>query len=181
LSVWTDLAIEFAWEGTDTPAARLPLITAAQFTSEERIKSWSFCDYLLRRDPKLLRVLDRTSTKSNPNQVAAAFAETSGGVTLDALDEDWRRFWTDDTPILRAIRGKETPLEAVSKAAPAFLAAFNELRSGLRAGPVAWSASASADCKQHAEYLIANKRARGPIAEHSQDPELKGGTLGGAT
>ena len=180
LGVWTDLAIESAWAGSDTPAAELPLITAARFTSEQRIKSWSFCDYLLRRDPQLLRILDRTSSKSNPNQVAEAFADQAGGLTLVQLDEAWRRFWTDDTPILRAIRGKETPLEAVSKAAPQFLAEFNELRGRLQAGPVTWSAGASVECRQHAEYLLANRKARGPAEEHRQDPQLDGATLAGS-
>lgn len=179
LSVWEELAVELAWDRTDTPAARLPLISAADFSSEDRIKSWAFCDYLLRRDPSLLKILDSTRSTSNVNQVATAFEKATDGLSLAALDEEWRRFWTDDTPILRAIKNKETPLEAISKKAPAFLEEFNDLRVEFRKEPVAWSAEYSADCKAHADYLLLNKRERGPIEEHTEDPEKQGGSLKG--
>jgi arylsulfatase len=57
--VWKELARDLAFEKATAPAAHLPLIHASQFSSEERIKSWSFCDYLLRRDPALLLALDK--------------------------------------------------------------------------------------------------------------------------
>lgn len=182
LSIWAELAADLAWDRTDTPAAKLPGISAADFSNADRIKAWSFCDYVLRRDPKLLRVLDSTFTvgrKASESDVAKRFAEGSGGLALDALDGEWRRFWTEDSAILRAIRNKQTPLDAVSKRAPEFLAEFNRLRGSHGAKPVGWSAEYSADCRQHGLYLEANKGERGPQKEHAQDPAKKGGSLGG--
>ena len=41
------------------PANQLPFCDAAQFSNEERIKAWSFCDYMMRRNPELLRTMDQ--------------------------------------------------------------------------------------------------------------------------
>ena len=61
LATWAERTTENAWEKTGTSAARLPLIKASAFPEDGRLKAWSFSDYLLRRDPALLRVLDRTA------------------------------------------------------------------------------------------------------------------------
>ena len=171
IDVWGDLAVEFAAEQTDVPAARLPLIRASSFPDEARIKAWAFCDYLLRRDPALLRTLDRTAgsaARRTEIEVAAVFAESTDGLELATLDADWRRLWTEDTPLLRTITGKKTPLEAVSKAAPAALEEFNRLRGIVGREDVSWSADYSALCKQHAGYLRLNRGARGPLEENTQ-------------
>ncbi len=183
LSIWQELALRIAWEETDTPCAKLPLVTAADFSSVDRIKAWGICDYLLRRDPELLWKLDRTKVEGagSQNQVREKFSEkTEGKLTCDGLDDAWRRFWTEDSPILRAVMGKETPLESVSKDAPKFLVAFNEVRKLFDLSGVHWSAEYSGACKQHADYLAENKRARGPVDEHTQDPS-DGGTNNGRT
>jgi hypothetical protein len=57
LETWRDLAVELAFQKSGTTAARLPLLEAADFPLDARIKAWSFCDYLLRRDPTLLKKL----------------------------------------------------------------------------------------------------------------------------
>ncbi|MFK7929055.1 MAG: hypothetical protein AB8H79_12755, partial [Myxococcota bacterium] len=58
--VWKTLNLELAWKNTGgVPARELPFCDAATLTNEQRIKSWSFCDYVMRRDPQLLRDMDR--------------------------------------------------------------------------------------------------------------------------
>src|SRR5262249_19967519 len=53
--IWKTLNLEMAWKSTGgVPARDLPFCDAAAFTNEQRIKAWSFCDYLMRRDPQLL-------------------------------------------------------------------------------------------------------------------------------
>ena len=57
--IWKTLNLELAWKATGgVPARDLPFCDAATFTNEQRIKAWSFCDYVTRRDPTLLRDLD---------------------------------------------------------------------------------------------------------------------------
>src|SRR5690606_22015325 len=52
------------------------------------------------------------------------------------------------------------------------------LRVELQRSEVAWSADYSDECKQHAEYLKRAK-AKGPVAEHTQDPDQPYGSLQG--
>jgi Cysteine-rich secretory protein family len=179
LESWKDLAVELAWQKSSTPAAQLPLIKVSQFTSEQRIKAWSFCDYLLRRDPTLLLTLDRVGGKARTQgEVVTTFAEATK-IPLSDLEEGWRQFWTGDTPVLRAIRSKVTPLEAASKEAPAWLETFNKLRKQHGGQEVGWSSSLSTDCKMHAEYLKKNKGERGPDKEFTEQSGKPGFTVGG--
>ncbi len=190
VEAWSELAMEAAYEKTSTSAAKLPLLKAASFPDDGRIKAWAFCDYMLRRDPAQLVVLDRCMSAGNENAVREKFATDTGGQILDSLDEAWRRFWTEDTPLLRAVKGKITPLEAVSKNAVEWLEAFNKVRrelpglagvNGVTLPEVGWSASYSGDCKAHAEYLKQNATERGPAAEQQQKVNLKGATNPGRT
>lgn len=168
METWKELATELAWAKTGTPAARLPLLKAAQFPTDGRIKAWSFCDYLLRADPVLLRQLDRTAAKARTeNDVLGLFQEYAGQ-PLQHVEDRWRRFWTEDGALKQAILQKSTPLEAASKEAPAWLEQFNNARKALGGAPVGWSSQLSTDCKQHVDYLKANKDLRGPEHEHTQ-------------
>lgn len=168
METWKELAIEIAWQRSATPAAKLPLLKAAEFPTDARIKAWSFCDYLLRRDPRLLTTLQATRHKANhENEVLTAF-QAAAGVSLLEVEDRWRRFWTEESPLRRAVVGKVTPLEAASKDAPEWLQLFNKLRAGCGVKPVAWSSTMSAACREHVEYLKANKDQRGPEKEHTQ-------------
>lgn len=171
LDTWRDLAVEMAWQRAGVPAARLPLLKAAQFPNDARIKAWSFCDYLLRADPRLLLRLNATLSKSrNEADVIAEFQKTAGRSLLE-LEARWRRFWTEDSPLKKAVVGKTTPLEATSRDASAWLEQLNRVREQLGGKAVGWSSSASVACKDHVEYLKANKDQRGPGKE---DTELAG-------
>lgn len=188
LDAWAELAMEAAYQKTALPAAQLPLLKAASFPDEGRIKSWAFCDYMMRRDPALLLALDRCAGQRTQEEVATKFATETKGVILADLDEAWRRFWTEDTPLLRAVKGKVTPLEAVSKSAVEWIEAFNKVRrsvvanvNGIKLEDVGWSASYSGECKTHAEYLKTNGGERGPGGEQTQKANLKGSSNAGRT
>jgi len=168
LETWRELAIELAWRRDGTAAARLPLLRAAEFPSDARIKAWSFCDFLLRVDPALLRHLQRSGSGAKTEADVVAAFQQAAGRELGLLEHRWRRFWTEDTPLRRAVVGKTTPLEAVSKEAPAWLDLFNALRTAHGKKPVGWSAQLSIACKEHVDYLKANKDQRGPDREHTQ-------------
>lgn len=181
LETWGELAVELAWSKTGTSAAKLPLVKAAQFPSDARIKAWSFCDYLLRRDPALLQTLDRCGAKARHEGDVLEEFRGKAPVPLEALEEGWRRFWTEDTPLRRAIKNKVTPLEATSKEAPAWLSRFNELRAMYQAPEVGWSAQLSTDCRMHVDYLKKNKDQRGADKEHTQVAGKDGFTNAGRT
>jgi hypothetical protein len=168
LDTWRELAVEMAWQRAGVPAARLPLLKAAQFPNDARIKAWSFCDYLLRADPRLLLRLNATMSKSrNEADVIAEFQKTAGR-SLSELEARWRRFWTEDSPLKKAVVGKTTPLEATSRDASAWLEQLNRVREQLGGKAVGWSSQASVGCKEHVEYLKANKDQRGPGKEDTQ-------------
>jgi len=83
-------------------------------------------------------------------------------------------------------------MDAVSRDASKWLEALNVARTQLRATirpgkgrqrfvapDVKWSASMSARCRQHALYLQANRRARGPDQEQREDESAKGASSAG--
>ena len=181
MDTWKDLALEAAWKlGDGVPAASLPLIDAAKFTDDARIKSWSFCDYVVRRDPTLLLSLDKLADQNHPIEVDKKFTELNDGLSVAQLEKEWKDFWTEATPVLRAIRNNTEPLSAVSKDVQQWLSAFNEARKAQTQTEVTWSSDYSARCREHTEYLIANPELRGPAHEQTQDINLTGGTHIGA-
>jgi hypothetical protein len=181
MDTWKDLALESAWKLTGAiPAALLPLIDAAKFTDDARIKSWSFCDYVVRRDPSLLLALDACADQKVPINVDKKFTEENDGLSVAQLEKEWKDFWTEATPVLKAIRNNTEPLSAVSKDVKTWLKAFNDARKTYRATEVTWSSDYSGRCREHAEYLFNNVEERGPAREHTQNLALPGGTHLGA-
>ncbi|MCB9918967.1 MAG: CAP domain-containing protein [Planctomycetes bacterium] len=183
--VWKDLNLELAWRNTGgVPAAQIPFADAAKFTNEERIKAWSFTDYVMRRDPSLLTKMDRLALtmKVGDKPVSpVAYGEKWGeteSVSIAQLDKEWEDFWTGASPVMKAIRNDTPPLAAISRGVERWLKAFNEARNAEHATPVTWSANLSKRCKEHADYLAANKDQRGPALEHRQEPTLGGTHLG---
>ncbi len=183
--IWAELAIDTAWENTSMPAAQLAFLKAASFPTEGRIKAWSFCHFLLLRDPELMRRLDEAPGDKvrNPTELRDKFTATAG-IHIDVLDQEWRSFWTKDTPLLRAVRGGEVAaLESVSEDAFAWLDAINETRKaimlqvkGINLPTVHWSESYSEDCKLHLDYLEKFKGERGLGKEDTQDLAKDGAT-----
>ena len=182
--VWKTLNVELAWKNTGgVPARELPFCEAASFTNQQRIKAWSFCDYVMRRDPQLLRDMDQLGAQmkkaknARPLEFEAQFDEVHE-VKVAQLDKEWEDFWTEATGVLKAIQNNTPPLAAVSKGVEKWLEAFNAARKEQNANPVTWSTNLSTRCHDHAEYLKVNKTERGPEAEHRQKIELGGSHLG---
>lgn len=181
---WQDLAIESAFEARGTPIAKLPLISAADFPADARIRAWSFSDYILRRDPRLLQELDAVRKSKSPPEVKSKFHQSTG-IQLDALEQEWRDFWTGASPVLRALRGRKPPFDASSRDAAKWLTAFNKARKsyqprrGKAVKPLTWNLAWSLLCKQHGTYLATNRSQRGAVAEQTEVEGLKGATKKG--
>lgn len=183
--VWKDLNLELAWKNTGgVPARDLPFCEAAKFTNQQRIKAWSFSDYMMRRDPVLLQKMDRlalTMRGQNARVSSVEFADEFAkkyGLSLAELDKGWEDFWTEASPVLKAIRNNQPPLASISKGVEKWLAALNKARKEHGKIPVKWSANLSKRCRDHAVYLRDNKDLRGPEHEHTQDAEVGGTHLG---
>lgn len=177
MDTWKDLALESAWKLTEgVSAAQLPLIDAAKFTDEARIKSWSFCDYVMRRDPSLLLDLDRLSDQGHQIEVEKKFTSEHDGLSVAQLEKEWKDFWTEASPVLKAIRNNTEPLSAVSKDVKKWLKAFNDARKARNSTEVTWSADYSGRCREHAEYLLLHEEQRGPAAEQNEEIDLEGGS-----
>ena len=183
--VWKTLNLEMAWKSTGgVPANRLPFCEASNFTNEERIKSWSFCDYMLRRDPTMLRTMDaialemKSGGRKQPGEFEQKFAEEHPGVTIAQLDREWEDFWTGASPVMKAIQNNTPPVSAISKGVDEWLAALNAARAKFNRTPVTWSANFSTRCKEHADYLKENRSERGPGPEHTQKIDLGGSYVG---
>jgi hypothetical protein len=182
--VWKNLSLEMAWRSTGgIPANKLPFCEAAAFTNEERIKAWSFSDYMMRRDPEMLRTMDEIARalKKERNKQPAEFEKRfleKHGVSIAELDKEWEDFWTGASPVLKAIQNNTPPLGAISKGVDKWLEAFNQARAEFRATSVRWSANLSTRCREHAEYLKANKDLRDPASLHTQKVDLGGSYVG---
>jgi len=179
--VWKNLSLEMAWKSTGgVPANELPFADASNFTNEERIKAWSFCDYMMRRDPQMLRTMDQIAQEMKskrmrqPLEFEKRFQAKHGDVSIPQLDKEWEDFWTEASPVLKAIQNNTPPVSAISKGVDKWLEALNKARKARNRTPVTWSAVLSTRCKAHADYLKANKDQRGPAAEHSEKVDLGG-------
>lgn len=184
--VWKTLSLEMAWKSTGgVPANELPFCDAAEFTNEQRIKAWSFSDYMMRRDPEMLRAMDEIAQEmkkqrvKQPAEFERLFQERYPDVTIAQLDKEWEDFWTGASPVLKAIQNNTPPVDAISKGADKWIVAFNEARKKHNATPVKWSANLSTRCKEHALYLKSNKDLRDPASMHTEQVDL-GGSYNGS-
>jgi uncharacterized protein YkwD len=183
--VWKNLSLEMAWKSTGgVPANALPFMDAADFSNEQRIKSWSFCDYMMRRDPEMLQSMDEIAQElkkqriKQPGEFETRFAEKHAGVTIPQLDQEWEDFWTGASPVMKAILNNTPPVDAISKGVDKWLEAYNAARKELKSPPVKWSANLSTRCKEHAEYLKKNKDLRDPASMHTESVDLGGSYVG---
>ena len=183
--IWKNLSLEMAWKSTGgVPATKIPFCDAGSFTNEERIKAWSFCDYVMRRNPEILRAMDEIGQamlkrgSKMPDQLEEAFKEKHPDVTIAQLDKEWEDFWTGASPVMKAIQNNTPPLSSISKGVDKWLEAFNAARKQMGKTPVTWSAAYSGRCKEHAEYLKKNKDLKSPADLHTESVELGGSYVG---
>ena len=92
--VWKNLSLEMAWKSTGgVPANELPFADASNFTNEQRIKAWSFCDYMMRRDPEMLRTMDKIALEMKskrmrqPLEFEKRFQAAHAEVSIPQLDK----------------------------------------------------------------------------------------------
>lgn len=182
--VWKNLNLELAWRSSGgVPANKLAFCDASNFSNEERIKAWSFSDYMMRRDPEMLRTMDQIAQElqrmriKQPAEFEKAFTEKHQ-LTLAQLDKEWEDFWTGASPVLKAIQNNTPPLSAISKGVDKWLEAYNAARKQYGRTPVTYSANFSGRCKEHAEYLKKNKDLKGPADLHTQSVDLGGSYIG---
>jgi hypothetical protein len=114
---------------------------------------------------------------TQPAQFEQNFADKPDE-TIPQLDKEWEDYCTYASPVLKAIQNNTPPVDAISKGVDKLLEELNEERARHHKTKVTWSANYSARCKEHAEYLKANKDERGPAAEHTQKVDLGGSYVG---
>jgi hypothetical protein len=182
--VWKNLSLELAWRSSGgVPANKVPFCEASAFSNEERIKAWSFCDYMMRRDPAMLRTMDQIAQElkkkriKQPAEFDKAFEEAHK-IPVAQLDKEWEDFWTGASPVLKAIQNNTPPIAAISKGVDKWLEALNAARKTYGRAPVTWSANFSSRCKEHAEYLKKNKDLRDAASMHTQSVDLGGSYVG---
>ena len=144
LEVWMQIAEESAWAKSDTRTSELVLISAARFSTEQRVKAWAICHYLLHRRPELLLELDRSrdpEVRTAPDVEAEFLRRTS--VELPAIDRDWREFWGRGGALRRAMAvdpaGDEKAKDREARLRARTLAdAVNAARAAARRGPIGY-------------------------------------------
>lgn len=142
MAVWREIAQQSAWSKSDTRTSELVLISAARFSTEQRVKAWAICDYLFHWRPELLRELDQSRSKDilTPPAVEAEFLRRTG-LSLPQIDHDWREFWGKAEALQKAMaadplgepKGKDRTLRSEARA---LVDAVNTLRAAARRGPL---------------------------------------------
>ncbi len=137
MDTWRALAVATAWQQSGTPVASLPLLKTSKFRLEDRIKSWAFTDYVLRRNPSFLRWIDDTKKAGakGPDAVSEKFDEVSDGPSLTELETDYRSYWTEKAWLRKAVTTAMHTREA--KTSRLWWKKINQARVGVQRGPVA--------------------------------------------
>jgi tetratricopeptide (TPR) repeat protein len=117
LAVWMQIAEESAWAKSDTRIGELVLLSAARFTTEQRVKAWAICHWFCHTDPELVLELDRSRTKDikTPPEVETEFQRRT---TRDLLriDHEWREFWARGGALRAAMATDPLPADAAAPA-----------------------------------------------------------------
>ncbi|MCA8974099.1 MAG: hypothetical protein KDC98_05220 [Planctomycetes bacterium] len=160
IKVWMEIAAKSAWSKSDTKTSELVLISAARFTTEQRVKAWAICDYLFHWRPELIWQLDQSQTEDirTPPEVEAEF-ERRTGIALPRIDADWRAFWSRQEALRTAMAAdplgdeKDRYREARQQARE-LVDAVNELRAAAQRGPVGFYYAEDVDTQAALAYAI---------------------------
>ncbi|MFO1077882.1 MAG: hypothetical protein U1E73_09175 [Planctomycetota bacterium] len=164
---WMEIAKQSAWAKTDTRTSELVLLSAARFSSEQRVKSWAICDYFFLWRPELIWELDacRTDEIHTPPDVEAEFLRRTG-LELPRIDLEWRDYWARHDELRAAMAqdplGDEKQKDHAQRlAARALVDAIDELRIAAGRGPVGYYFAEDADAQaamQYADRLVKAER-----------------------
>ncbi|MGB3969698.1 MAG: hypothetical protein WBO45_23385 [Planctomycetota bacterium] len=152
MATWMKIAEESAWAKSDTRTSELVLLSAARFTTEQRVKAWAMCHYLMHWRPDLLHQLDQSQNKDirTPPEVETEFMRRTT-VDLRKVDHDWREFWGRGGELRKAMAAEVVPAdEKAPDRAPKLRArsvvdAVNAARAAAMRGPAGFFVTASAD------------------------------------
>ncbi|MCA8953293.1 MAG: hypothetical protein KDE27_27525 [Planctomycetes bacterium] len=105
MATWQRIAEQSAWGKSDTRTSELVLVSAARFTTEQRVKAWAICDWFFHWRPELLLELDDCHTEDarTPPLLEAEF-ERRTGIPLPRVDAEWRDFWARQAELRAAMR-----------------------------------------------------------------------------
>lgn len=138
IDVWRHAATEQAWMRSDTPIAKVLLARADGMTNTDRIKAWSFIDYVLMRSPDLLWYLDNPEGgyEPHPRAVKEGFTKRTR-MGLEVIEREWRAFKTTDAGLFRRVLqpAKRPPPKALTR----WAGAVNTWRVRRGLSRVGWS------------------------------------------
>jgi hypothetical protein len=146
LGVWREIASESSLTKSDTATSQLVLLHAAKFSSEERVKAWAMCDYILRWRPELIAELDasRTDAIHDPDAIANEFKRRTR-VDLAQVDGEWRDLWARGKALREAMVAEPMGSKEEVVAARAVCDAINDARTAADVGPLGFYVSHSVD------------------------------------
>lgn len=151
IATWFKLAEESAWGRSDTRTCELVLLSAAKFTSEQRVKAWAMCNHLMLTHPEWLLELDASQSKDNRTGpgVEAEFQRRTKA-DLAKLDEEWRDFWARATELRKAIAAdplgeEKAPDRAARVRARSLVDALDAQRAAAISGPAGFFVATGAD------------------------------------
>ena len=166
LDVWMQIAQESAWAKSDTRTSELVLISAARFTTEQRVKAWAICHYLVHWRPHYVRELDRSRGHAihTAPDVEAEFLRRTG-YELPKIDLQWRAFWARGDELRAAmardpVSGDEGESRRTIERSRALVDAVNAHRAAGRVGPIGYFLDANSDFAAVRSYRKALQKAR---------------------
>ena len=175
LLVWQQIAEESAMAKSDTRTSQLVLISAARFSTEQRVKAWAVCDYMMLTRPELLLELDSSQTVEirTPPDVEAEFKRRTK-VDLPTLDHEWREYWAKGSALRKAmatdpIGDEKAPDRAQRLRARSLVDAVNDARAAAQRGPVGFYVAAGGDCELAVKYGEQLAKAE---AENAKKPKV---------
>jgi len=175
LAVWQQIAEESAMAKSDTRTSQLVLLSAARFSTEQRVKAWAICDYMMLTRPELLLELDGSQTKEihTPPDVEAEFKKRTK-VDLPTLDLEWRDYWAKGADLRKAmatdpIGDEKTPDRAQRLRARSLVDAVNDARTAAQRGPVGFYVATGPESDAVVKYGEQLTKAE---AENAKKPKV---------
>ncbi|MCR9247344.1 MAG: hypothetical protein NXI31_20120 [bacterium] len=167
MEAWMKIAEQSAWAKSDTRTSELVLISAARFSTEQRVKAWAICDYFFHWRPELIWELDQSQSDvaKTPPEVELQFQRRTQ-IPLPKIDFEWREYWARGAELRKAMqadplgepKGRDRKLRT---AARELVDAVNVQRVAANRGPVGFYFAEDSDIAatlQYADKLVKAER-----------------------